>query len=79
MEKKTVTPKVVQTEGEEVVAEVLATSIVKIDQAFKKMCSAGLKRDAIVLLLHDHSGVGKPAIRTILNSMDSLRRIYTTR
>jgi len=69
-----------QTPGEpEVPAEVLAQSIVRLDEAVKKMTASGLRQRAIILLLHDHSGVGKPAVRQVLESLSQLRQVYTNR
>jgi len=68
-----------QEEGAEVAVEILAASIVRLDESMKKALSAGLKREAIVLLLHDLSGVGKPAVRNVLSALADLRRVYTTK
>ena len=47
-----------------------------ISRAFKKMTNSGLKRETLVLLLSDSSGVGKPTIRFILNAMGRLETEY---
>jgi hypothetical protein len=69
-----------QAVGEpEVPVEVIAQAIVKVSEAAKKMREAGLKEEAIVLLLHDYTGVGKPHIRLILRALPQLRTMYTTK
>lgn len=57
---------------------VLAASIVKISEAMGKLLSepGGLNTEAIVLLLHDYTKVGKPDIRTILKALPQLRGYY---
>jgi len=61
---------------EEVPAQVLASAILEVSEGFKKMKRAGLTERAIVLLLHDASGVGKPMVRAVLDGLDSLERLY---
>jgi 2-phosphoglycerate kinase len=69
--------KVVQKEGEEIVpAQVVASSIKKIAESFARMKKAGLSDRAIVLLIHDASGVGKPAVKDVLAGIDQLAKLY---
>lgn len=49
--------------------EEVAQAIVDIAAGMKKLSASRLKREAIVLLLHEMSKVGKPAIRSILNDL----------
>jgi hypothetical protein len=56
--------------------EKIALQIRMLSRAVKKMSESGLRKDTIVLLLHDSSGVGKPDIRAVLESMDNLERDY---
>jgi uncharacterized protein with von Willebrand factor type A (vWA) domain len=60
-------------------SEKLAREIRMISRAFKKMSQGGLKRETLVLLLHDMSNVGKPDIRYVLNSLDKLEDTYLTK
>lgn len=55
---------------------VLASSIVELSKAAKKLLSGPLNERAIVLLLHDSSGVGKPDVRAVLTSLWTLERDY---
>lgn len=57
---------------------VLAASIVKISAAMEKLLteSGGLTTEAIVLLLHDYTKVGKPDIRAVLKALPQLRGYY---
>lgn len=56
----------------------LAASIVKISSAMGKLLSepGGLNSEAIVLLLHDYTKVGKPDIRAVLKALPQLRGYY---
>ena len=68
---------VTQKENEDPIpVEILAQSIKKISDSFKRMKAAGLSDRAIVVLLHDASGIGKPAIKCILAAMEDLERLY---
>jgi len=58
-------------------SEKIAKEIRMISRAFKNMSNAGLKRETIVLLLHNMSGVGKTDIRNILFSIERLEKEYT--
>lgn len=73
-------PKVVQIPDEEPIpVEIIAQSIVRIDESMKKIVASGLKRETLVLLLSSHSGVAKAHVRSVLDSMDKLRSAYTTK
>lgn len=69
--------KVVKSEPPES-TELMAASIVKISDAMGKLLSepGGLTTEAIVLLLHDYTKVGKPDIRAILKALPQLRGYY---
>ncbi len=54
----------------------LAREIRMISRAFKKMANSGLKRETLVILLHNYSNVGKPDIRAVLRALDSLESEY---
>jgi hypothetical protein len=55
--------------------EILAASVIKISEAMDKLLNApgGLRREAIVLLIHDMTKVGKPDIRLVLDALPQLR------
>ena len=59
-----------------VAAEILARSIVEIDTAMKRLSNSGLRRKAIVALIHDTSGIGKRDIEIVLNNLESLRATW---
>ncbi len=74
--------KVVVTQAEnqpEVTAEVIAQSIVRMDEGVKKLLNSGLKMDAIVVLLKDSTGYSKALISDVLHGLNTLRRDYTTK
>lgn len=72
-------PVVVQDEQAPVAAEIIAQSIVNISKATQALLNSGLKTETIVTLIHAHSFVGKPAIRTVLATLQDLRTLYTTK
>ena len=63
-------------EGEEIPTEILASSIVAIAAGMKKIREGKLNNRALVLLIHDASGVGKPDIRNVLDTLESLETLY---
>lgn len=52
--------------------EAMAGNIATIADAAKRMMSAGLKEETLVLLLHDHSRVNKRDIKAVLKSLQNL-------
>lgn len=68
-----------QDEQAPVDVEILAAAIIKLDAAAQKLTTAGLSQDAIVVLLHDLTKVGKPDIRYVLNGLSQLRKRYCTK
>ena len=73
MAEKKVVLTVKQDEEKPIAAEIMAKAIIDIDMAAKKLFAAGLKREALVALIHWQSGVGKPDIRLVLDNLDYLR------
>jgi len=61
---------------EEIPVEIIAQSIKKLSDACDKMKKSGLSRYCQVLILSDASGVGRPAVRRILDSMETLEKVY---
>lgn len=59
--------------------ELVAQAILDIDAAFKRMLAGRASTGLIVLLLHDMTGVGKPAIRTILAAVPKIADTYLKR
>lgn len=55
---------------------VLATSIVEISHALTKLLTSGLTEHAIVVLVADSSGVGRPDVRAVLAGLKNLRKDY---
>ena len=62
-----------------VAAEVIAGAIIGIGESMKKLSSSGLKRKAIVALVHDQSKISKRQIEIVLNNLESLRADWCTR
>ena len=65
-----------QDKDEVIERPVLAKAIVEISKAFRKLISSGLNEWAIVCLVHDSSGVGKPDVRAVLSSLKSLEKDF---
>lgn len=67
----------VQQNPDEVIEKnVLAKAIVDIAKHFNRLSASGLNDRAIVCLIHDSSGIGKPDIRNVLASLKSLAREF---
>lgn len=62
-----------------VATEILAKSIVEIDKHFKAVLTAGLKRETLVALLHDSSGIAKGTIRVVLNNLETLKEQWCSK
>jgi hypothetical protein len=56
--------------------EILAEAITRISESFVKLSGSGLNRDAIIVLIHDHTKISKRDIRIILDSLTRLRGWY---
>lgn len=56
----------------------LAAAIVNISNAMDNLKSSGLKREAIVTLVHRKSGVARVSIEEVLDSLETLRKDFTT-
>lgn len=56
--------------------EIIETAIIDLAAGMKRLNASRLKRETVVLLLQDASGVGKPAIRDILHSLDHLEEVF---
>jgi len=76
---KTTTAGVKQNSDQPVAAEVIAEAIIGISESMKRLTASGLKRKAIVALVHDHSGIGKRDIEIVLNNLESLRETWLTK
>jgi len=68
-----------QDEQEPIAAEIMATAIIEIAAAMEKLSNSGLKRKAIVALIHDTSGLRKGDIELVLNNLEALRTTWCTR
>jgi hypothetical protein len=62
-----------------IAAEIMAQAIMDIAAAMEKIGRSGLKRKAIVALIHDTSGLRKGDIELVLNNLESLRATWCTR
>lgn len=77
MAKKQSEVRVQQDEEKPVPQNILAQAIVDISASMKKLtANGGLNYEAVVALVHDDTKIGKPAIRTVLHSIDTLAKRY---
>lgn len=65
-----------QSEGNEVPVEIMAQAICDISQAMKRLSSSRLKREAIVALIKDKSGLTKKVIEIVLSNLESLETTW---
>jgi hypothetical protein len=65
-----------QNPENEVPAEVLAEAIVQVADAAKRLLSSRLTKRAILVLLHDSSGVGMRDIEYVLDHAAQLAFVY---
>lgn len=69
--------KIVQDDAAPVEKEVLATAIVQIGDAMKKLEKSGLNRKGVIALINDDTKLGKGIIETVLLSLGNLAKTYT--
>jgi hypothetical protein len=69
-------PKITQSETEPVAPEIMARSIEEIAKAMKTLSATRLKRDAVIILIHARSKVGKREIELVLNNLEELEQIW---
>lgn len=70
---------IVQDVAQPVERDVLATSIVKIADAAKRLTASGLNRRAVVVLVSHSSGLSARDVNAVLDSLETLTAQYTTR
>ena len=68
--------KIVQEEGQEIPAEIIAQSIVKIAKSMEAIGKTRLTRKAIVVLIHDQSKVSKRTIELVLNNLEAMEQVW---
>jgi len=72
-------PHVVQDQDQPIEKDILAQAIVDISESAKALTASGLNERAIVVLLHDHTGIPMGDIKMVLHGIGELRKAYTTR
>ena len=68
--------KVVPTPEKEEPVEVIAQAIQDMSRACQKLLNGRLKREAIVALIHDKSGIAKRTIEYVLNNLEQLEHTW---
>jgi DNA replicative helicase MCM subunit Mcm2 (Cdc46/Mcm family) len=71
-----VAPVVVKDEANPEPDEILAKHILQMSQAMEKFNQGPLKRDTLVLLIHDHTKIARRDIHRVLDTLSNLKRIY---
>jgi len=54
----------------------MRNELAQMQQMVEELQQAGLRYDTIVLLLHDHTGIGKRVIRQVLNGLVEIPEKY---
>lgn len=74
-------PKIIvkQKEDEEIPHEVMAEAIIEISRGMRKLMNSRLRREAIVVLIKDKSGVNKSVIEIVLNNLEQLEAMWIKR
>lgn len=75
MKKKAV---IIQDDEKPIEKKILAQALVDMSKSMKSLLASGLNRQAIVILIHDRSKIGKTHIEIVLNNLEALREDYTT-
>ena len=70
------TIKIVAGKDEPVVTELLAKEIENVSAGMRRIASGRLTQEALVLLIAEESGVGRPAVRDVLNTLSRIDRVY---
>jgi hypothetical protein len=68
--------RIVQDEQTPVEKDVLATAIVQISEAMKRLSKSGINRKGVVALVNDDTKLGKGLIETVLISLENLAKNY---
>lgn len=67
---------VIESEEESLPVEVLQRHIKQISESTQKMLEGGLKKETIILLIHDHTKIARGKVEQVLDSMASLKEKY---
>ena len=62
--------------AEQIPAEIIASSIVKIAEGMQALNATRLNRRAIVTLIHEHSKIARRDIEIVLNNLTSLESTW---
>ena len=68
--------KIVQEEGQEIPAEIIAQSIVKIAKSMEAIGKTRLTRKALVALIYDQSKISKRTIELVLNNLEAMEQVW---
>lgn len=55
----------------------LSSAIEAISDGLKRLVGSGLNRKAIIVLLHDATGVARRDITAVLDGLNDLKKLYT--
>lgn len=68
--------KIVIPKDDPVPTEVIAQSIIEISNAMERLSNTQLRREALVVLIHDRSKISKSVINIVLNNLESLKKTW---
>jgi hypothetical protein len=67
-----------KSETEPETTEILASAITNVSESLTRLRKSGLNERAILALVKDDTGLSKACVKRVLDSLGSLRRMYTT-
>jgi len=68
--------KVVRNQEKPEPTNILAEAIIKIGDNFDSLLKSGLNREAIIILIHDHSKISKRDISIVLENLRLMKGWY---
>lgn len=75
--KKETKIQVKQDPENEVATEIMAQAIIDISRGVKLLLNGRLKREAVVILIKEKSGISKRNIEIVLNNLVELEELWT--
>lgn len=79
MKEKKLVPVVKQKPEEPIAPEIIAKALIDMSEGIKKALSAGLKREAIVVLIQARTKISQRDIYLVMENLEHLRSFWCTR
>jgi predicted DNA-binding ArsR family transcriptional regulator len=68
--------KIIQEPEKEISVEIMAQAIIDLSNAAKKLLNGKLKREAIITLIKDKTGIEKHRITSVLDELENLEKTW---